>query len=486
MQRRRHGSYNLPEESRRQCTLSFLLPDGEGSNLRVCKKMFCETFGIHGRIIETLASIKKSGVMIFQENRGGPRRIVYSEEDRKIVREHINSFPKDVSHYSRNSSEKEYLSSDLTLKKLYEAFQLKYPENEKITYEYYKRVFHRDFNISFRKPRADTCKTCDRLNITSRTDRKAKDEYERHLKEADRAFQAAKDDFAKSRRSRSDTCTIVIDLQKVFPLPKLSHSSMYYSRQLSAYNFGIHIANQNNAVMCVWHEGRAGRGGNEMASCILQALNSELLSTQKRHLVIYSDNCAGQLKNRMLLYLYVMLIVTGQFDVIDHKFLVSGHSFSAADRDFALIEKKAKIARIDTLDDVKSVIASARKKNPFKILDLTAKPLFDFGTASSNLLDTKDLRITSASWLRVESSNPTAVQCKNSFDPTENFRNVSILPRNMKPEEFLSKITDLQALDEIPLIKTSKLDDLINMMDYLDESKHGFFEDIFIEQISIR
>lgn len=223
-----------------------------------------------------------------------------------------------------------------------------------------------------------------------------------------------------------------------------------------------------------------------MASCILHAINSDLLSTEKRHLVVFSDNCAGQLKNRMLVYLYMILIVSDHFDVIEHKFLVSGHSFSAADRDFALIEKKVRRARIDNLEDVKNVIASARTKKPFKILDLCDKPIFDFGTASSNLLDTRDLRIISAAWLRIEKSNPTSVQCKNSFDPNENFRSISILPRDMTPAYFLTNVLNIEALDTIPAIKMKKLEDLVTMLDYLEPEKHDFFEQIFIEQISIQ
>lgn len=71
--------------------------------------------------------------------------------------------------------------------------------------------------------------------------------------------------------------------------------------------------------MCVWHEGQSGRGGNQMASCLFQALNSGLLSTDKKHLVAWSDNCAGQLKNRMLVFLNKYLVAIGMFETIEHQ-----------------------------------------------------------------------------------------------------------------------------------------------------------------------
>uniref|UniRef100_A0A1B6LD94 DUF7869 domain-containing protein n=1 Tax=Graphocephala atropunctata TaxID=36148 RepID=A0A1B6LD94_9HEMI len=180
-----------------------------------------------------------------------------------------------------------------------------------------------------------------------------------------------KSDAAKSTMPESDTLTVVMDLQKVFSLPKLSHSDMYYSRQVSCYNFGLHVSDTGNAIMCVWHEGQSGRGGSKMASCLFQASNSGVLSTHKRKLCVWSDNCAGQIKNRMLLFMYKYLVASGMFDEVEHKFLISGHSFSSADRDFALIEKTAKHSKMESVEDVKKVIERARPSKPFKVLDMT-------------------------------------------------------------------------------------------------------------------
>lgn len=42
-----------------------------------------------------------------------------------------------------------------------------------------------------------------------------------------------KSDAAKSAMPGGDTLNVLMDLQKVFSLPKHTHSDMYYSRQLS-------------------------------------------------------------------------------------------------------------------------------------------------------------------------------------------------------------------------------------------------------------
>ncbi|KAG5890873.1 hypothetical protein JTB14_002816 [Gonioctena quinquepunctata] len=82
----------------------------------------------------------------------------------------------------------------------------------------------------------------------------------------------------------------------------------------------------------------------------VMALNDSNI-TNKRYLILGSDNCCGQIQNRMMNCLYMYLEATKMFDCIEHKFLVVGHSFSAADRNFAIIEKRWKLVRTETLGD---------------------------------------------------------------------------------------------------------------------------------------
>lgn len=132
-------------------------------------------------------------------------------------------------------------------------------------------------------------------------------------------------------------CVLSMDLEQVSSLPTLTHSQMFYSRQLSCYNLCLHVGDNNQGHMFLWHEGISGRGRNEIASCRFQALTSGL--TEKRKLTVWSDNCIGQNKNKMILFLWIYLTITGKFDEINHKFQVSGHSFLSCDRGFAQIEK---------------------------------------------------------------------------------------------------------------------------------------------------
>lgn len=61
VKRRRHGKYKQPEESRRQATVIYSVPDGNGSTVQVCKTMFCHIFDLSKRKLQVLHTKKKQG-----------------------------------------------------------------------------------------------------------------------------------------------------------------------------------------------------------------------------------------------------------------------------------------------------------------------------------------------------------------------------------------------------------------------------------------
>lgn len=214
---------------------------------------------------------------------------------------------------------------------------------------------------------------------------KAQRDLKLHHAKASSAYQAMKIDALEIAMPSSTKVNVVMDLQKVFPLPKLTHSDMYYSRQLSCFNFGVHVSNTGDGIMCLWHEGQSGRGGNQMASCLVEALNSGTLDSNKRNLPVWSDNCGGQLKNRMLVFLYIMLINWGHFDTNQHNYLLTSHSFlSAADRDFAVVKKRANLCKVQVVDDVKEVILSSRTAKLFKVLGMDGRFFYIDGASAEN------------------------------------------------------------------------------------------------------
>ncbi|KAG8286341.1 hypothetical protein J6590_062158 [Homalodisca vitripennis] len=100
--------------------------------------------------------------------------------------------------------------------------------------------------------------------------------------------------------------------------------------------------------------------------------------------------------------------VEGIFESVQHKFLLSGHSFSVADRDFAIIEKKCRSARMQVMEDLQKVIEEARPSKPFKVLKM-ADHFFDFDKAASSCIDKKKLGISQISVIKVDQIEPVFV-----------------------------------------------------------------------------
>ena len=144
--------------------------------------------------------------------------------------------------------------------------------------------------------------------------------------------------FDRERCTIDATDMYTFDFQQNLPLPTLTHSDVFYCRQLWVYNFGIHDCVSDKGVMHLWDETTAKRGSSEVASCLHRCLSQR--STGAKHLVLFSDGCPGQNKNRIIATFLLKLVHDGQFEQIDHFFLVRGHTFLPNDRDFSVIERE--------------------------------------------------------------------------------------------------------------------------------------------------
>lgn len=90
---------------------------------------------------------------------------------------------------------------------------------------------------------------------------------------------------------------ITFDLQKTLPLPKIPTGIIFHRRQIWLYNCGIHSAKAEKGFCYVWTENQAGKGSQEVASCLIRHIK-EHCGPDVRRLELWSDSCGGQNRNQ--------------------------------------------------------------------------------------------------------------------------------------------------------------------------------------------
>lgn len=128
----------------------------------VCKKAFCEIHCVGRKRVDDLCKKLSAGEMIVSDNRGKhtTRPHTISDENQQKVRDHIASFPRRQSHYSRGDNQKrEYLPEGLSIARMHRLYVAEHePQADTpVVKEWlYRKIFNEEFNLSFGYPRSDT------------------------------------------------------------------------------------------------------------------------------------------------------------------------------------------------------------------------------------------------------------------------------------------------------------------------------------------
>ncbi|XP_071643050.1 uncharacterized protein, partial [Temnothorax longispinosus] len=195
--------------------------------IKVCQTMFLATFGISNKWLESIQkkkNLSSTGQIIIADGRGKhlnrPKRI--QAEITNSVKNHIESFPKVDSHYCRASTRREYLSSDLSINKMYRKYTEDMKESgqlEVASKHHYRDVFCNEYNLSFHKPKKDQCDQCTAFkNLSVGEKLIAQKEQDEHLRNKDFARNCMKED-KQAAVNDSTICCASFELQKILNVP---------------------------------------------------------------------------------------------------------------------------------------------------------------------------------------------------------------------------------------------------------------------------
>nr|CAH7716593.1 unnamed protein product [Callosobruchus chinensis] len=491
--RRRPRSGNRCEKT----TTNTYYVNAENTSEKVCKTYFLQTFQIsNGRLGRAL---KRARVSSPGEDLRGRHEPANKTPDAKIqmVRDHINSFPSYQSHYTRShNSNRKYLDSKLNLRLMYGLYKEKYGNNgdAPVSEAIYRHVFHHDFNLHFHVPSKDTCVRCDlfKAKLNCATDDNVKktinQEHTLHLRKSEKARQSLIDDKSACILNRGEVYGFTFDLEKALPFPTLTCSLAYYKRNMYVYNLGIHeLGEDEKGFMYVWNETIASRGAQEIGSCIRTHIATYAKGASK--IIAYSDACGGQNRNFKQCLLWLKLLAdTAGLETIDHKFMVSGHSFLPNDRDFGHIEQHAKNTVKYVPEYWYSLIKKCRPRKPFCVYEMqktnfvSSKPLEEYVLRRKKNEQNNPVSWLRIQWLHFEKHEAYKIYYKETLNEDWSFEVIN-LQQNRKGAPKLFKNINLPPLYDSPRpVNNNKKKNMEELLQFIPPIHHNFFKDLNIDE----
>ena len=453
-----------------------------GSRISVCKKAFMSLHVITQSKVDHLVQQARAQQATARpclrgKHANRPNRL--SQEKVDMVKEHIQSYPAESSHYSRHKNPNRlYLSPFLSISEMYRQYEVWSAARHvvPVSHAAYRNIFCTHFNYGFGTPRSDTCNKCER----TQTDASACD-IDAHKALAEAAFQQQREDRRRAI-TETDVFYITFDMEKTLPLPKLAVSAAFYLRQLWLYNTGVHLISKQKEgpFYNVWTEDQGGRGVQEVASSLLAFLQASGVAGGT--LIAWSDSCCGQNKNFLFLCFWQYLLAKKKFDCIEHKFPEPGHSYLDSDRDFGHIElavkRRQNVYSIDEYCDI--IMHSSSKPRPVitrmgdKMCDIACLPtMLSLRKATHNMNGEKIELRDRVKWIKMTKLG--YYEYKHSFDDNEEWKVVCMLSSDTGPVD----VPDLPLqLVSRHTIKKLKVEDIKKQMQYIPIIYQGYYKSV--------
>lgn len=189
------------------------------------------------------------------------------------------------------------------------------------------------------------------------------------------------------------------------------------------------------------------------------------------HVSSFSDTCGGQNRNQFVSA--AMLYAVNKIDhlqIVDLKFMESGHSYLEADSIHATIERARKHRKIFTTEEWGLLIEMARKKPcPYQVHKVSFSDFYDLQALASVVMQNtkvntlkEQVKWLHIKWLRFDKSKPFIIQYKYSLSDNE-FLELNVL-QTKKTKKAVMLETLPQKYDKRLPISEAKKKDLLSLL----------------------
>lgn len=389
--------------SRRQKTRFFYLVKNN-EKIQVCQGFFLATYNISNTVVQNIIRKRNDQNIVEKDKRGKhPPGIKLPENSKKVICDHINSYERVPSHYTRKDTSKEYLPGDLNLIKMYDMYVEKCRE-EKLKPEklwFYRQVFNTNFNIAFHIPRKDLCDTCfiyknNNLNDEEKITRS--EEYEKHLQRKENARECK--NIFKDKAIKNEHHFCEFDFEAVRYCPQIKTKAIFYKSRFAVLNLTVYNVASRRAENYVWHEALCGRGASEVASCLFKYMQ---LNQDGKPFSFMSDTCGGQNRNVIVCAMFLYAVEVFQIPTIDHIFFEPGHSQMECDSVHAHIEKSSRDLEIYDPSGWYTAIRMASKQNKYVVTEISQSDILDFKEFAAKIVKNRkiDCEGNNVRWLDI-------------------------------------------------------------------------------------
>lgn len=478
--RRRIGKSS--NNSRRKVTYKYFF-NVRGLETQVCKNYYCRTLAISQKPIYTAHANKDviAGTPL-TSSQGKHIKKTIAQEDKDMIKEHINSFPCVEAHYCRASSSKKYLESGLTISKMYSLYleTMKNLDKQPVKESAYRNIFCNEFNISFHKPKKDRCNICERYKLLkeeNRLDQEENKQYEEHIAE-----KVAMRDNRQKDRDNKNKAVITFDLENVLTCPKAEISQFYYKTKFSVYNLTAHLSTTKQVYCAIWTEATMGRKGNDIASALHKIIQRVLNDNPDiKELTLWSDSCVPQNRNSVMSFSIGRIMKQNpNLQKITMKYSTPGHSaVQEIDAVHSCIERVLNRTEYYSPVSLMRLLVKVNRKKPYKIMQMISSDFLNYQEQSRNL----NYQLVPFSKVKMLQFNTSYYEIKYKISyQEENFETVQLKKSLRKPGNT-GNIFDAKISPSAYKWPDSKVASLTSMMPWMPAVDRDYFTAILPKKV---
>lgn len=300
-------------------------------------------------------------------------------EIKEAVKSFIKRLPAVPSHYCRKDTTKLYLPVEFkNIKNLYRCYKTELISKgvDVVSERVFREIFNTNFNIGFHVPKKDKCIKC--LHFEGQ---KPEDcaELKHHLDEKEASKKRLECHRQLGKENPSFLCTS-FDLQKVLNTPHGNNMLLFYSRKYAVFNLCFYESITRNGFCFIWGETEAKRGANEIATIIQKYIQNVDSRGTITSLILYSDSCPGQNKNKIVLAaIHNALLKSTNLHTIQMNYLFPGHTEMSVDSIHSTIEQSVRNITVWAPSQWATICELARKEpTPYIVENLTHEDFLDF------------------------------------------------------------------------------------------------------------